>query len=103
MTNDPYSPIAEIYDFSYDGFDEDVDFYENLARAGNGTVLELGAGSGRVAIPLAAHGYKVTGIDTSESMLAKARERAATARKRKGGAIELLAEDMTSFDLGKKF
>jgi SAM-dependent methyltransferase len=103
MTNDPYSPIAEIYDFSYEGFDEDVEFYENLARAGNGTILELGVGSGRVAVPLSARGFKVTGIDTSTSMLAKAHERAAAARVRKGGDLELLAEDMTSFDLGRRF
>jgi SAM-dependent methyltransferase len=102
MTDDPYSPIADIYDFSYEGFDEDVDFYENLARAGDGTVLELGVGSGRVAIPMAASGFKVTGIDTSESMLVKARERASAAKLRKGSVV-LLDEDMTSFDLGNQF
>ena len=37
MNDDPYSPIAHIYDFSYEGFAEDVEFYDNLgARPVNG-------------------------------------------------------------------
>ena len=72
---DPYAPIAEIYDFSYNDFLEDVDFYDNLARAVDGPILELGVGSGRVAIPLAQAGYEVVGIDNSPTMLAVARAR----------------------------
>ena len=63
MAEDPYAPIADIYDFSYEDFIEDVDFYENLARSVDGPILELGVGSGRAAIPLAEAGYEVVGID----------------------------------------
>ena len=48
MPEDPYAAIADLYDFAYSDFDDDIDFYENLARAVEGPVLELGVGSGRV-------------------------------------------------------
>src|SRR6185369_6556020 len=41
--------------------------------AGSGPVLELGIGSGRVALPLAAQGLEVHGIDASEAMVARLR------------------------------
>ena len=37
--DDSYAPIAEIYDFSYNDFLDDVDFYDNLARAMDGSIL----------------------------------------------------------------
>jgi SAM-dependent methyltransferase len=102
LTDDPYASIADIYDFSYEDFTEDVEFYENLAQSVDGPLLELGVGSGRVAVPLAQAGYQITGIDTSASMLAAAKVRLKAAGKLKGG-IELLPGDMTSFDLGRRF
>ena len=41
--------------------------------AGDGAALELGIGTGRVALPLAAHGTRVHGIDSSEAMVAQLR------------------------------
>ena len=102
LPDDPYAPIADIYDFSYEDFTEDIGFYENLARSVDGPLLELGVGSGRVAVPLAEAGYEVVGIDTSASMLEQAYHRLKSAGKLKG-SIELLPGDMTSFDLGRKF
>jgi SAM-dependent methyltransferase len=99
---DLYAPIAELYDFSYSDFTEDIDFYDNLARAAGGPLLELGAGSGRVAIPLAQRGYDVTGLDNSPSMLAQARRRLQGAGKLKG-RIELIEGDMTDFELDRQF
>jgi SAM-dependent methyltransferase len=46
---------------------------ELSAAAGGGPVLELGVGSGRLALPLAALGLEVHGIDASEAMLARLR------------------------------
>lgn len=102
MSEDPYASIADIYDFSYEDFAEDVSFYENLARSVDGPLLELGVGSGRVAVPLAQAGHDVVGIDTSPSMLEQARRRLQEAGKLEG-SIELLAGDMTAFDLGRRF
>jgi SAM-dependent methyltransferase len=66
--------IAEVYD---DWFLERldptaaVDFLAELA--GDGRALELGIGTGRVALPLAARGVAVEGIDASEAMVARLR------------------------------
>jgi SAM-dependent methyltransferase len=102
LSDDPYASIADIYDFSYEDFTEDVSFYENLAQSVDGPLLELGVGSGRVALPLAQAGYEVTGIDTSPSMLARANARLKAAGTLEG-SLELLPGDMTSFDLGRQF
>lgn len=64
---------AEIYDDTTRHLDTDgaVDFLSGLA--GNGPVLELGIGTGRIALPLAARGVKIEGIDVSAAMVEKLR------------------------------
>src|SRR5919201_5864394 len=51
--------------------EQTVDFLAELA--GDGPVLELGIGTGRIALPLAARGVRVHGIDLSEAMVAQLR------------------------------
>jgi SAM-dependent methyltransferase len=53
----------------------DVAFWRRLALAQRGRVLELGCGTGRVAVPLARAGVDIVGIDRSAPMLARARRR----------------------------
>src|SRR3972149_5266867 len=96
MPEDPYAAIADLYDFAYSDFDDDIDFYENLARAVGGPVRGRGVGSGRAAVPLAEAGYEVVGIDTSPSMLARAGERLAATKLTKG-RLDLLEVGMTCF------
>ena len=103
MTDDPYSTLAELYDFSYGDFDDDLDLYTNLGSAVDGPVLELGVGTGRVAIPLAQRGFEVVGIDSSESMLSRAGANLAEAEIAGGGSLELAKADMTEFDLDRRF
>jgi SAM-dependent methyltransferase len=79
---DPYDGIARFYDHGHGGFDEDVALYEALARRVDGTVLELGAGTGRLAIALAERRLTVTAIDRSAAMLAIARRKSGAARLR---------------------
>src|SRR4051794_11041751 len=50
-----------------------VEFLAGLARGG--AALELGIGTGRIALPLAARGVRVHGIDLSEAMVARLREK----------------------------
>lgn len=62
--------IADVYDEWYATYDERmIDVLSQLARGGQ--ALELGIGTGRVALPLHERGVEVHGIDASESMLAK--------------------------------
>jgi len=71
-----YDEIARLYDPWSRSVVEDVAFYVDEAARSGGPVLELGVGTGRIAIPIAAEGTQVIGIDLSEGMLAVARERA---------------------------
>jgi len=71
-----YDRIARLYDPWSVSVVEDVSFYLERARRSVGPVVELGVGTGRIAVPLAADGIEVIGVDTSEGMLAVARERA---------------------------
>jgi SAM-dependent methyltransferase len=71
-----YDRIARLYDPWSASVVEDVAFYLEQARATGGPVVELGVGTGRVAVPLACDGVPVIGIDSSAGMLEVARERA---------------------------
>ena len=70
--------IADVYDewYAEAAFLETEAAVAKLAElAGEGPVLELAIGTGRVALPLAQRGLEVHGIDASESMVAKLREK----------------------------
>jgi SAM-dependent methyltransferase len=71
-----YDPIAEIYDEWISDELGDVDFYVTEAQRSGGPVVELGVGTGRVAVPIAKAGIPVIGVDASEGMLAICRRRA---------------------------
>ena len=58
----------------------DIGFWKRMAAGVDGPILELGCGTGRVALPVARHGATVVGIDRSESMLGRARLRVKRAR-----------------------
>jgi SAM-dependent methyltransferase len=75
----PYDAIAELYDPWSRSVTEDVDFYVAEARKAGGPVVELGVGTGRIAVPTAQAGIRVIGVDSSPRMLALCRERAQAA------------------------
>lgn len=65
----PYDAIATLYDPWSRSVVEDVGFYVGLAAEAGGPVVELGVGTGRIAIPTAAEGIHVIGVDSSPGML----------------------------------
>ena len=67
-----YDDDAEIY--APEAVDPVVDLLAELA--GGGPVLELGIGTGRIALPLSQRGVQVHGIDMSRAMVARLREKA---------------------------
>ncbi|MEX2245169.1 MAG: class I SAM-dependent methyltransferase [Dehalococcoidia bacterium] len=89
--------LAALYDLVYDGFDDDVPLYENFARRGELPSLELGVGSGRVALHLARSGLSVVGIDTSLHMLARVE---AALDRETAPRLRLVEGDMRDFGLG---
>jgi SAM-dependent methyltransferase len=72
----PYDAIAELYDPWSRSVVEDVSFYVEEAEAAGGTIVELGVGTGRIAIPTASEGIHVIGVDSSPGMLEVCRQHA---------------------------
>ena len=92
--------IAEVYDEMYPMRANVGPTVDALAKlAGRGTALELGIGTGRVALPLAARGVEVHGIDASEAIVARMRA------KPGGGSIPVTIGDFSEFSIegDKKF
>ena len=74
-----YDAIAELYDPWSRSVTEDIGFYVAEARKARSTVVELGVGTGRIAVPVAAAGVPVIGVDSSAGMLEVCRRRASAA------------------------
>ena len=74
-----YDPIARLYDAWSTAVVEDISFYVDEALASGGPVVELGVGTGRIAIPTAMAGAHVIGVDSSAEMLAVCGEAARAA------------------------
>lgn len=90
--------VAEYFDIT-DQYESDLPFYKALTSE-NRTFLELGVGTGRVAIEMAKEGAQVTGIDFSRAMLDVAERKAEDAGLE--GSLELIEGDMRSFNLHDK-
>jgi SAM-dependent methyltransferase len=84
---------AEIYDERTPTTPGEVELLAELA--GGGPALELGVGTGRVAVPLAERGVEVVGLDPSQAMLDRLRA--------KSDCVELHDGVMDDFDLGREF
>ena len=85
---------CEFYDIEMMDFDADLGFYIS-ALGEKKDILELGCGSGRLSRALAARGHRVTGLDNSSEMLARARAW--------DTATTYVHGDMTEFSLQKRF
>ncbi len=100
-TDQSYEYSARYYDGAYQvkaDLGPDALFYKALAVECGGPVLELGCGTGRVLLPIAAQGIACTGVDASPAMLARLRQ------KPGASAVTLACARMESFDLpGQKF
>jgi ubiquinone/menaquinone biosynthesis C-methylase UbiE len=94
-----YDKIARLYDPWSRSVVEDVSFYVEEAVRSGGPVLELGVGTGRIAIPVAAAGIEVVGVDLSAGMLEVARERASLA----GVEVDLRQGDMRDPPVDSEF
>ncbi len=98
---DRFSGYAELYDLDYADRDEDLLMIEQFATRCGSPVLELGCGTGRVLVPLARRGFQVTGVDASQAMLERARQRAAT--EQVADSVTLVHQDMRGLDLDQRF
>jgi SAM-dependent methyltransferase len=94
-----YYDLLTSHDASLEG---DIELYADLAPAG-GSVLELGAGTGRVALALAERGFSVEGIDLAPAMLVQAEAKRAQAPEEVARRLSFRRADMTALSLGRKF
>jgi SAM-dependent methyltransferase len=87
-----YDAIARLYDPWSRSVVEDVSFYVEEARRAAPPIVELGVGTGRIAVPIACEGIRVIGVDSSPGMLEVCREHAQLAGV--SGLVELHLGDL---------
>ncbi|MFL5894663.1 MAG: class I SAM-dependent methyltransferase [Thermoleophilaceae bacterium] len=95
MTGD----VVIWHDVECAAYDLDLPLWRELAERAGGALLDIGCGTGRVALDLARRGHDVTAIDADPELV---HELAARARRRKL-ALRTAAADVRSFDLGRSF
>lgn len=93
---------ADAYDARYAARSEDRDFYLRLAR-GRRRILEYGAGTGRITIPLARGGARVVGVDASREMLDVLEERSSVETPAVRARLTAHVADMRTFATRERF
>jgi SAM-dependent methyltransferase len=81
----------------------DVGFYEGEASKAEGTVLELGCGTGRILLPIARAGRTIVGLDRSREMLARCRAKLLEEPESVQARVTLHASDVRAFNLRATF
>ncbi|HOK65121.1 MAG TPA: class I SAM-dependent methyltransferase [Bacillota bacterium] len=94
--------FAEFYDIIHAGLG-DVDGWIEFGHRFGPDILELGVGTGRIAIPLALAGFNVTGVDNSDDMIKRCQMKLSYEDERTRGRISIVKDDITCFDLNKQF
>jgi SAM-dependent methyltransferase len=88
------------HDVECGGYAEDLELWRALAAEADGPVLDVGAGTGRVALDLAAQGHAVVALDIDAELLAELERRAA----QRGLRVETVVADGGAFELpGRSF
>lgn len=90
---------AVWHDVECAAYAADLELWRELAKDAAGPVLDLGCGTGRVALDLASRGFEVTGIDSDPELVETLRARARSLALR----VEAVAADARSFELGRTF
>jgi SAM-dependent methyltransferase len=97
-----YDQWADYYDLIHQGLPGEAEFYVGQAVRIGGRTLELGCGTGRIAIPMAMCGANVVGVDNSAAMLAICREKCHGVEPLKG-ALGLVQADITALCFSQAF
>ena len=96
-SSDPFATVAPFYNLDLRDYNDDVSLYRLLAERSTGSVLELGCGTGRVALALAGDGHDVVGVDMSTGMLEIAN------RHDHSNSVRWIRGDMRALDLDREF
>lgn len=95
--------VPDLYDEQYAHYRDDLAFYTVLAADYGSPVLELGCGTGRVALALAGAGHDVVGVELSGAMLARAEQRLGEAGAAVAKRVSLHQADMRTLQLDRRF
>lgn len=97
----PVRPDAAViwHDVECASYASDLPLWRGLAADAHGPVLDLGCGSGRVALDLASRGVEVSGLDSDQALVRALRARARQRRL----PMRAHVADARSFDLGRRF
>lgn len=93
------SALARLYDVDLVDDPGDLDLYLALAGRTGGPILELGAGTGRLTVPLAAAGHDVTAVDVDPAMLERAAARARAAGEATRRRLTIVEADLLGLSL----
>ncbi len=91
-----FDVFAAHYDLELGDFHDDIALYAGFAARTGDPLLELGCGTGRLLLPLARAGHRLTGVDISPAMLARAAARLTEAGL--AGGVTLVRDDMRTLD-----
>ena len=95
---------AELYDVvTPPSLQGDVEWYCRKAVESGGPVLELGAGTGRVTMPIAEAGVEIYALDASDAMLQILERKVVAGAAEVRARVHLLSGDMRTFDLPERF
>ena len=97
-----YAKYADIYDLQWEPL-PDVEFWVELAKRFPGPVLELACGTGRITIPIARAGIRVTGLDASREMLRVFKKKLEKEDSEVRRRVSLKLGDMRDFDFKERF
>lgn len=100
---DPYQEFAEFYDVYVGERLDDLPLYLDVARSSRTPMLEIGAGSGRLTVPLAREDVSVVAVDISPAMLAILRSRLAQEPESVQRRVEMVEADACRLDLRRQF
>ncbi len=101
--NDVYGDYSEFYDIYVGDFLDDLPFYMKFASKTKTRVLEIGAGSGRLTLPMARNGVRVVAVDISSSMLSLLNARLNDEPLEVRDRVSVVQADACELDLGEKF
>lgn len=99
IAGSPGSAAVAWHDCECGGYRADLDLWRSLAARAGGQVLELGAGTGRVALDLARAGFEVTAVERERKLVRELERRA----RAEGLAVEPVLADCRDLALGGRF
>jgi SAM-dependent methyltransferase len=90
---------ADLYDLFVEDRTRDIAFYSAFADETGGPVLEVGCGSGRILLPIAARGHQSVGVDFSNKMLDRFRQRLFREADAISSRVNLVCQDIAATPL----